>query len=87
MTASHIFCWHNAAVDKSKEIREAWAVIVGGVGLFFAVALAALYLLNGSMAAWAVAMVAVIVWREFVFAGMRAELEQLRRLTSVASKP
>ena len=60
-------------------MNEDFAVFVGGAGLALAVLIAVLDLVRDGLWFWAIPLVGVIGWREYVFTGMRLELAKLRK--------
>jgi len=69
----------------SKQKSEVLAVAIGGIGVVFAIMLAIFELLHEHLGIWIVPLLGVLVWREYVFTGMRMELSKLRELTRSAA--
>lgn len=63
-------------IDKSE--RENIAVVTGGVALALVSFLAIAELVHEHLGIWAVPLLALVLWREFVFTGMRVELDRRR---------
>lgn len=64
---------------ETKEIHEAFAIGLGAAALAFAVLLAVFEMIREKMGIWAIPLVALILWREYVFAGIRLELDGFRK--------
>jgi hypothetical protein len=59
--------------------RETLAVAIGAIGLAFALFLTLFQLVREDLAILGVPIIGTVVWREYVFTGMRMELAKLRR--------
>ena len=68
--------------NAAREMREALSVVLGGCALALAALFAVGELVREDEGVWAVPLVALILWREHVFAGMRMELDRFRKQKS-----
>ena len=71
---------------RTTKTREAFAVLFGGMALALAVIAAIIEFERERIGLWAVPLVALIFWREYVFTGMRVELKRLRESQSSGSQ-
>jgi len=53
---------------------ESAAVIIGGIALFLAMALATVELVREGFGLAAIPLIGAVVWRELVFSGLRAKM-------------
>ena len=63
-----------------KRAHEAFANVIGGLAMSLAVLVAGVHLMRTHYGIWVLPLVALILWREVVFMGIRVELDHLRKV-------